>query len=215
MRGVRAKVQESDGDLRALAAATRDVYERNAARFAAERSKSLQERAWLDRFLALLPDGGTILDLGCGSGEPIAEYFLRRGYPVTGADFSHAMLGLARQRRPNGNWHQTDMRELDLPERFDGIIAWDSFFHLRPDEQRATLPRIARHLAPGGALLLTVGPVAGEVVGKVGADRVYHASLSPEEYGDILDDLGVDVVDFDPEDPDCSGHTVLLARCRE
>ncbi len=198
--------------MRALAAMTCDVYERNAARFAVERSKSLHERVWLDRFLGLLPAGGTILDLGCGSGDPIAVYLARRGYAVTGADFSGTMLALARARCPTGDWRRVDMRTLDLPERFDGIVAWDSFFHLTPGEQRDALPRIARHLAPGGAMLLTVGPAAGEVVGRVGADRVYHSSLSREEYEQILDASGVNVVSFVPEDPDCDGHTVLLAR---
>jgi hypothetical protein len=55
------------------------VYRRNAVHFDAERPRSLFERPWLDRLRALLPDGGTLLDIGCGMGEPIARYFIEAG----------------------------------------------------------------------------------------------------------------------------------------
>lgn len=201
--------------LRDLATSTGAVYERNARRFDAERSKGLHERGWLDRFLALLPKGksggGAILDLGCGAGDPIAAYFVGQGHGVTGVDASRAMLDLARARFPDGDWRQGDMRRLDLPERFDGIVGWNSFFHLTPTEQRATLPRLAAHLKRGGALMLTVGPEAGEVAGHVGDDSVYHSSLAPEDYEAILADRGLRIVRFVKEDPDCDLQTVLLA----
>jgi SAM-dependent methyltransferase len=197
-----------------LAARTQDVYERRARRFDAERARDLHERVWLDRFLDLVSPGGRVLDLGCGSGDPIAAYMTDTGYDVLGVDASRAMLALARSRYPAGDWQYGDMRDLDLPERFDGIISWNSFFHLMPDEQRAILPRIGRHMKEGAGLMLTVGPEAGEVTGHVGGDPVYHASLAPEEYVDRLSMLGVDIVDFVPEDPSCDGQTVLLGRKR-
>jgi SAM-dependent methyltransferase len=202
----------SDGDLRALAARTRQTYEKHAARFDAERPKRLHEKAWLDRFAALLPSDGAILDLGCGAGDPIAAYFTAAGFTVTGVDVAEAMIALAKARFPAGDWRHGDMRTLALDEQFDGIIAWNSFFHLTPEEQHEALTRIAAHLAPGGALLLTVGPAAGEVVGHVGGDEVYHSSLNPEEYAAILERHGISVVQFVAEDPECGLQTVLLAQ---
>lgn len=199
-------------DLAALARHTQEVYERNAARFDAERPKVLFERTWLERFCDGLPADGHVLDLGCGTGDPIAAFLRNRGFRVTGLDASRAMLDLARRRCPDGDWRFGDMRTLDLPERFDGLLAWDSFFHLTAEEQRGCLPRFAAHLRPGGRLLLTVGPEAGEVEGRVGDDRVYHASLAPEEYETILATHGLRVLRFQPEDPDCGHHTVLLAQ---
>ena len=198
-------------NLTRLAARTRDVYEKQGLRFDAERSKGLHERNWLDRFLALLPGGGSILDLGCGAGEPIAGYFLQRGFAVTGLDFSQPLLDLAQQRYPDAEWICGDMRTLQLERRFDGIIGWNSFFHLTRDQQRDLLPKLAAHLAPGGVLMLTVGPDDGEVDGKVGDEVVYHASLAPAEYREILAGLGLDIGDFVIEDPECAGQTVLLA----
>ncbi len=199
-------------DLTPLAATTQAVYERQAARFDRERPKRLHEQAWLDRFLDLVTPRGLVLDLGCGAGDPIAAYIMSRGFRVIGVDASHAMLEVARGRYPDGDWRHGDMRTLALPERFDGILGWDSFFHLTRDEQRAVLPRLAAHLAQDGALMLTVGTHDGEVMGHVGGEPIYHASLDPGEYRRVLDGLGLAVVAFVPEDPDCDGHTVLLAR---
>jgi hypothetical protein len=50
------------------------------------------------------------------------------------------------------------------------------------------------------------------VTGTVEGQSVYHASLDPEEYRSLLTENGFDVLDFVPEDPDCNGHTVWLAR---
>jgi len=191
--------------------AHRAVYEANAERWDAERSRHLFEGAWLDRFLAHLPKGGAVLDLGCGSGEPIACHLIAQGCAVTGVDFSPAMLALARQRFPNATWIEADMRSLDLGIRFAGIIAWDSFFHLDRDEQRELIPRLVRHLLPGGALLVTVGPEDGEAIGRVGDGAVFHASLSPAEYAERLDAVGLRIERFVANDPDCGGHSVMLA----
>ena len=160
-----------------LATRTVDVYERNAARFDSDRTKVLIEKTWLDRFAALVPPGGKILDAGCGGGDPIARYLSSLGHRVTGVDAAQAMIDLAHERCPDGDWRQADLRHLDLDETFDGVIGWDSFFHLTPQEQRTTLVRLASHLEPGGALMLTVGPEAGEVAGCVGDEPVYHSSF--------------------------------------
>lgn len=198
-----------------LAKTTQDVYERNAERFDAERSKTLFERNWLDRFLSFIPDDGQVLDLGCGSGDPIARYIISLGYQLIGVDASAAMLHLAREKFPDSDWRKMDMRYLDLPDRFHGIVGWDSFFHLTRAEQRSVLPKLAAHLASSGVLMLTVGPDEGEVAGQVGNDAVYHASLSIEEYTAILESHGLKVVDFQSEDPDCGHRTVLLAQKQE
>lgn len=191
---------------------TQQVYERQAAVYDADRSRALFEARWLARFASCLPAGGRVLDLGCGAGEPIARWFMAEGFGVTGVDFATSMLDLARARWPDGDWRQGDMRQLDLGEVFDGIIAWDSFFHLRPDEQRVCIANIARHLVPGGSLLITVGPVAGETTGTVGGETVYHASLSPGAYITCLEDNGMRLTGFLAEDPETDKHSVLMAR---
>lgn len=194
------------------AAATIGIYRRHAAAFDRKRVRVLFEQAWLDRFLALMPDGAAVLDLGCGMAEPIAAYLIGAGCRVTGVDSSPAMLALCRARFPGQRWIEADMRRLALGERFDGILAWDSFFFLPPDAQRAMMPVFAAHAAPGAALLFTSGPKAGEAHGSFEGEALYHASLDPAEYRSLLGAQGFAAIAHVAEDPDCDRHSVWLAR---
>ena len=192
----------------------RAVYDAAAAAFDLTRDRRLVERGWLARFRALVPAGAPVLDLGCGAGEPIAAHLVAAGHPVTGVDFAPAMLARARARFPGETWIEADMRTLDLGRRYGGIVAWDSFFHLAADEQRALVPRLAGHLVPGGALLFTAGPDAGEAWGAVDGAAVWHESLSPAGYACLLEESGLLLRGFLAEDPDCAGRSVWLARRR-
>ncbi len=188
------------------------TYQRQAQRFDQRRGRGLFEAGWLSQFADLLRPAGQVLDLGCGAGDPIARWFIERGFALTGMDFSENMLALARARWPDGDWRLGDMRAFDTDETWDGILGWNSFFHLTPDEQRACLPRLVRGLTPGGVLMLTVGHSQGAVAGTVGTEQVYHASLSPAEYATLLEAHQMHLRAFVIEDKTCNGHSVLLAR---
>ena len=188
-----------------------DLYERHAHAYDRDRGRSLRERAWLDRFLSRVPAGGTVLDLGCGMGEPIARHLLERGHAVVGIDASASMIELCRTRFPAAEWLVADMRTLDLGRRFDGVLAWDSLFHLGMEDQRGMFRRFAAHVRPGAPLMFTSGPAEGEAVGAYRGEPLYHASLGPAEYERLLEANGFAVRAYVPEDPDCGGHTVWLA----
>lgn len=190
----------------------RAVYEAVARQFDRDRSKALMERFYLDAVLARLGGGRTVLDLGCGSAEPIAKFFIDAGCGVAGVDAAAAMIAICRERYPDGEWIEADMRGLDLGRRFDALVAWDSFFHLEPDDQRAMFAVFARHTAPGALLLFTSGPQAGVAMGEIHGHALYHASLDAAEYRTLLAAHGFDVLLHRVEDPDCGRHTVWLAQ---
>ena len=194
------------------AAAIIPTYQRLTHRFDALRSRLLMERGWLDEFAALLPPGGAVLDLGCGMAEPIAADLIGRGFAITGVDAAPAMIALAAARFPTQRWVVADMRGLALGVQFDGILAWDSFFHLAADDQRAMFAVFAAHTAPAAALLFTSGPEAGTAIGALEDAALFHASLDPAEYRDLLARHGFAVVRHVARDPDCGLHTVWLAR---
>lgn len=187
------------------------LYEAYADGWDRHRPRALFERAWLERFRGLLPDAGSVLDLGCGAAEPIAADFIDHGYRVCGIDASPSMIAKCAARFPDQRWHVADMRRLALDETFDGIIAWDSFFHLARDDQRAMFEVFARHANDGAALMFTSGTRDGEVTGTLEGEPLYHASLAPSEYRRLLERFGFRVERYVADDPDCGGHTVWLA----
>jgi SAM-dependent methyltransferase len=149
------------------------------------RDRTLFERRHLDRMLTHAP-GKRVLDLGCGTGRPIAQYLVERRCEVTGVDGAPAMVALFRRNVPGAEAVVADMRRLALGRSFDAILAWDSFFHLSPDDQRAMMPVFAAHAAPRAVLMFTAGPAAGEPVGDFAGHPLYHASLDPEDYRQTL-----------------------------
>lgn len=188
-----------------------DLYERRALHYDRDRSRSLQERDWLERFLEYVRPPGEVLDLGCGMGEPIAAYLIGRGCRVVGVDSSPSMIALCRARFPDAEWHVADMRELALGRRFDGILAWDSYFHLDMQHQRAMLAWFAAHAAPGAALMFTTGGAEGESIGSYHGEPLYHASLAPGEYRRLLEQHGFVLRAHESADVACGDHTVWLA----
>jgi SAM-dependent methyltransferase len=190
-----------------------DLYERHALDYVADRGRQLwSERVWLDRFIKLLSSGAAILDIGCGSGEPIARHLIEQGFAVDGVDASPTLISLCRERFPDRSWRVADMRTLALGKTFDGLLAWDSFFHLCASDQRRMFSVFKRHAAPGAVLMFTAGPSHGEVIGSYRGEPLYHASLAAEEYQVLLESNGFRVVEHVAEDPNCTGHTVWLAQ---
>jgi SAM-dependent methyltransferase len=189
------------------------IYEANAAAFDRDRGRQLMEAGYLDALLSRLPsESRSVLDLGCGAGEPIARYLIDNDCRVLGVDAAPAMIDLCKARFPSMAWMVGDMRSLALGQRFGAVIAWDSFFHLAADAQRGMFPIFREHVAPRGLLLFTSGPEHGEAIGELYGQPLYHASLAADEYRCSLARNGFEVVQHTVEDPACGGHTVWLAQ---
>lgn len=188
------------------------LYEQHAREWDNLRGAApLMERKWLDPFLTGLAPRAAILDLGCGSGQPIARHCIDRGFTVTGVDSSPTLIGICRDRFATAEWIVADMRTLDLGRTFDAIVAWDSFFHLAMDDQRAMFPVFAKHAHDGTRLMFTSGPAEGEAIGRWQGEPLFHASLGPDEYIALLRQHGFAVTAHQPDDPECGGHTVWIA----
>ncbi|TCB60956.1 class I SAM-dependent methyltransferase [Acinetobacter terrestris] len=189
-----------------------EIYKKHARAWTELRGQFLYEKAWLDHFLSLLPDHSTILDLGCGSAKPIAAYLIAQGHSVVGVDSSEVMIEMAQENFPEQSWIQADMRHMDSGQKFQGILAWDSFFHLTQEDQRAMFSIFQKHAEPRAALMFTSGPSHGEAIGNLFGEALYHASLAAEEYKQLLNDHGFQVIKMVAEDVECAGHTVWLAQ---
>ena len=154
-----------------------------------------REEQYLEMLLAELQAGACVLDLGCGSGRPMAEWLLSRGYQVTGVDQSEALLELARTRFPEAEWIHCPLEELALDRRFDAAILWDSLFHIERHHHGRVLASLYQCLRPGGRLMLTVGGSAHPAfTDTMFGETFFYDSHPPEEVRTILTGIGFEVL---------------------
>jgi SAM-dependent methyltransferase len=110
-----------------------------------------------DEFVAMLPAGGAVLDLGCGAGIPSTRR-LAESFEVTGADISGEQIALARREVPGATFIQADLLELDLAAAsFDGVAALYSISHVPREEHARVFADVRRWLRPGGVFLASLG----------------------------------------------------------
>ena len=105
--------------------------------------------------------GGSVLELGCGTGQKLIP-MASDGHPCVGLDFSSDMLAEA-QRKATAcgvavEWVRGDMRAFDLRRTFDFVfITANSLLHLHESEDLVSCFRsVRRHLAPGGRFVFDV-----------------------------------------------------------
>src|SRR5215831_16895269 len=86
---------------------------------------------WLATLRARLPAGGSVLDLGCGCGVPVARSLVTAGYQVTGVDISNVQIERARRLVPAGTFIRADATAIEFPPRsFDAIVCLYALIHM-------------------------------------------------------------------------------------
>ncbi len=162
---------------------------------AARTGFSGRERAYLDALLDGLSAGAVVLDLGCGTGRPMAEHVVGRGHRIVGVDQSAALLALARSRFPAETWIESRIEDYVPDRRFAAAISWDALFHVPRERHEAILARVTQALAPGGRLMLTAGGSAhpGFTDEMFGA-RFFYDSHAPDDTRALLRRLGLRVL---------------------
>ncbi|MET0273030.1 MAG: class I SAM-dependent methyltransferase [Phenylobacterium sp.] len=113
----------------------------------------------VDIYAGLLPAGGSVLELGAGTGR-VAFALAERGFTVTGVDLAASMLTQAQAKRAalppevaaRVELRRGDMTALDLKRTFDLVAC--TYFTLAHvpggSAWKNTFATAARHLAPGG-----------------------------------------------------------------
>jgi SAM-dependent methyltransferase len=114
--------------------------------------------AWLGELGGRIPAGAAVLDLGCGSGLPVARDLTAAGCHVTGVDISDVQIQRARELVPAAQFLRADISSVQFgPASFDAVVSFFALIHLPLDDQLPLLHRIARWLRPGGLFVATTG----------------------------------------------------------
>ena len=113
-----------------------------------------------ERFAALLPAGGRVLDAGCGSGRD-ARVFRDWGFEVTATEAAPKLAALASAHVGLPVQVKT-FDQMDWQERFDGVWTCASLLHVAEADLPATLSRLRRALVPGGVWFMSFKYGRGE-----------------------------------------------------
>ena len=150
-----------------------------------------REQEYLDAFLDGLALPSSILDLGCGTGRPMAEYVLKKGHRVTGVDQAAKLLDCARARLPGATWIESRIEDYAGTGPFAGVICWDALFHIERTHHEALLARVVRMLSAGGRLMMTVGGSEHPAfTDTMFGERFFYDSHPPDRVLSILERLG-------------------------
>jgi len=182
---------------------------------------------YVDLVLEGLQPGARVLDLGCGTGEPIAAYIIGKGFRVTGVDESVKMLEIARNIVPEAELIHSDMLEVQLPGEFAAAIAWDSVFHVERKNHQTVYRKLASSLETGGRLLLSVGgsdadegsegtsPGDSAVEGftsEMFGQTFFYSGYEPRVARSLLEAEGFQIERWEVDDPSSRGHIVVIGR---
>ncbi len=150
---------------------TLQVYAERARAYA-DRDRTKRVAGFLQPFMAELPPGGSVLDLGCGAGWA-AQIMQARGFDVHALDASpeFAAIAQAKLKRPV---RIMSFEQLDDEAVFDGIWASGALLHVRKADLPSVLEIVARALKPGGRLLASFKAGKGEGRDKLGRRFSYY-----------------------------------------
>ncbi len=180
-----------------MIATTRATYDGIGAAYATV-NRELPETvvASMERFVASLPAGGVVADVGCGPGRDLAA--LRdRGLRAFGFDLSTGMLRAAR----SGGLVCADMTRLPIRDRsLDGVWCAASFLHVPRELSLATIRGFAQVLRPRGVLHLSVAEGRREGIEQASLgdhDELWVVQRTEDEIRSALSAAGFVVISVD------------------
>jgi cyclopropane fatty-acyl-phospholipid synthase-like methyltransferase len=175
--------------------------------------REFKARRYVELILDGLAPGARVLDLGCGTGEPIARHLAERGFRVVGVDESEKMLEIARRVVAGAEFVRADMRALRLEGAFAAAVAWDSVFHVERASHREIFRKLRGLLDAGGRLLLSAGGSGDEgFTSEMYGSEFFYSGYEPTETVRLLAEEGFAVELCEVDDPSSRGHIAVVAR---
>ncbi|MDA7966011.1 class I SAM-dependent methyltransferase [Ruegeria sp.] len=169
---------------------TISVYNEQAVRYSEMTDDDNFGDPQLSRFIDAIPEGGKVLDLGCGPGAS-ATVMAQAGLQVDATDASVEMVRLA-SAHEGVHARQAEFSDLDAVAMYDGIWANFSLLHAKRADFPTHLTAIHRALKPGGVFYIAMKLGQGE-----GPDRLgrYYSYYSEDELKTYLQEAGFTVTD--------------------
>ena len=136
-----------------------------------------------------------VLDLGCGTGHPVAISVAPIVKRYLGIDNSQPMLDAYLENVSNPECMLLDISEIhEVSGMWNLVLSWGALCHLPIELQKQTLVSVSKIIAPGSRLLFTGGEEPGECTGSVGLYRVHHFSMGKSGYINLLEQHGMEIL---------------------
>jgi cyclopropane fatty-acyl-phospholipid synthase-like methyltransferase len=148
-----------------------------------------------------LPPNASVLDLGCGNGEPVARELAAAGFEVVGVDVSAEQVRRARLAVPDARFEIGDMLEVEFPAAsFHAVVSLYAIDHVPGERHPDVFRRIREWLRPGGLALVAIEDADQPgVVGEwLGAPMFFSTREGPE-VARLVEEAGLEVLEADVE----------------
>ena len=161
---------------------TIDYYNKNSEKFY-KNTVHIDLSELYPKFLRHIPDNGTILDLGCGSGRD-SLYFLEKGYIVTSVDASEEMVRLSSELTGQKTQYLR-MQDIEFKNEFNGIWACASLLHIDKKLTESVFNILCNALRDDGVLYASYKYGKGTSILE---DRYYN-NYDETSFAEVIDNI--------------------------
>ncbi|OGD08976.1 hypothetical protein A2397_05780 [Candidatus Amesbacteria bacterium RIFOXYB1_FULL_44_23] len=191
-------------------------YNIAAKNYSFEFRDQFKNEKYLEKLVNVLPQGSTVLDIGCGAGKPIDSYLVLKGMKVSGIDISEAQIELAKQSVPEAHYEVRDMSELkDSEFQVDAMVSFYAIFHTPREKHLELIKKFKSFLKPNGYLLITMG--ASEWEGKEDnfcGSEMYWSHYGAEKNIEITKNAGFEIEFSEVDTSGGEKHLIILAKAK-
>ena len=149
-----------------------------------------------DFFCKELPERGSVLDIGSGTGLPFAKMFLEKGFRYLGVDISSQMVKIARKNVPLAKFKEISMTDLNYNKEFDGVFSHYSMLLLSPQLFKSVAKRVVKSLKWNGLFYISLNEpkvkdadLDEDVICEIMGETMYSRAYTEEEILDVFTSL--------------------------
>lgn len=171
-------------------------YDRVAAEYAQlEQGESWPRMRWLRKILERLAPGSSVLDLGCGSGDP-ADVEIAKNHRLTGVDISRVQIDQARRNVPDGRFIHADAATVQFTSApFDSIVSFYTLEHIPREQHLALMQKFSQWLRPDGFVLISTEASEIDGVGEWLGVPMYFSSFGADAAKELIVEAGFEVLE--------------------
>jgi len=186
-------------------------YEKASNDYSATRDQ-YKNNKYLEKLNSLLKPKSLILDLGCGAGRPVDEFFVKKGHKIIGIDISQKQIDLARKNLPNGEFKIEDFSELKKGKySVDAVVSFYAIFHIKRELHQELFKKINSFLPIGGLILVSMGAEEWEGKEQFHGVEMFWSHFGEDKNLEIIKNAGFSILFNEIDESGEEKHLFVIA----